>query len=86
MGIDNQSFLDSQDNAMEYVLQINRKKSDKLHNKFDEQSSLTLEKHRLPHAVVLNTRVEIVFSQKKKALQGRRQSFNVVNRTPSEII
>ena len=42
---------------MKYVIQRDKKKSADPHKNFDEQSSLTLEKHRLSIAVVRDTTV-----------------------------
>ena len=60
------SFLDSKDKAMKYVTQIEKKKRADLQNKFDKNSSLTLEKHRLYLAFVCDTRMAIVDSFKNK--------------------
>ena len=71
---------------MNYLIQGHKKKSSELRKKFDEKSSLTLEKHKLYLAVVRDTRVVVVPSSNQKALQDICQSSNVVNRISSDVI
>ena len=60
--------------------------SDNLQKKFYDQSSLTLEKDSLFIVVVRDTILAIVDSYRQNYLRARRQSSNVVNRIPSEVI
>ena len=71
---------------MNCVIQREKRNRSDFHKKFDEKSSLTLEKHRLSLAVVSETRVAIIDSSKKHDLQNILQSYNVVNKISSDII
>ena len=65
MGVDNQAFLDSKEKSINYVIKRDKNNSADLQNNFDENSSLTLEKHRLSLADVRETRVASVAFSKK---------------------
>ena len=65
MGVDNQAFLDSKEKSINYVIKRDKNNSADLQKNFDENSSLTLEKHRLSLADVRETRVASVAFSKK---------------------
>ena len=71
---------------MNYLIQRENNNSTDLQKKFDEKSSLTLEKHILSLAFLRDTRVEIVASSEQIYLQDRLQPSNVVNIISSKII
>ena len=77
--VDNKVLLDSKEKAMKSVIQRYKNKSNDLQNKFDNKSSLTLEKNRLHLEVERENRAAIVDSSKQNDLQDRSQSSNDVN-------
>ena len=71
---------------MKYSIQREKKESANLQKKFDEQSSLMLDKHMLSPVVVRETILVIVASSNQNSCQNIFQSSNVVNIISNDII